>query len=267
MLKKSLGLVSGAALVMMLTYGCSSEENNPVAGGDSGTTPTGDSGPKKDTGTTPPVDGGDTACEPGDVSGFEPSWKTPAPFAQGACSNTQVDALMCQFDSSADQTACAALVKDKANEACQKCMFTPSSAAKLGPIVITGNLGSINIAGCIANAEGDTTDQGCGAKTQAADQCGDEACEANCPIDDSDDGESLAARNECTTAAATSVCQEFATGAQCADSLLEAGGAAEECNAGSDFLERATALAKLFCAGGTGDGGTDAPADAPADGG
>lgn len=206
----------------------------------------------------------DEDCPPPiNISGFEPTWKAPAPFARGVCTNAQVDALMCQFDMGADQAACAALVKDKANEDCQKCMFTPSSAARLGPIVITGNLGSINLAGCVANAEGNTTDQGCGAKLQAADQCSDEACEANMPCD-YDDGESSDA-GTCTEIAARTVCASYATAAACADALLAPGGVAAVCDEGDDFLARATALAKLFCTGGSADASTDVTdaADAP----
>src|SRR4029079_14639443 len=55
-------------------------------------------------------------CPTPDIRDFTPSWKAPAPFHQGKCSATQVEALAsCNFDDSADQTACAAVVKDPAN--------------------------------------------------------------------------------------------------------------------------------------------------------
>jgi hypothetical protein len=265
MLKMSLGLVSSAALVMMLTYGCSSDSSTtpPATDGGGGGS---DSGGGKDTGKPQPDTGTPDECKPGDVADFTPSFKTPAPFSQKKCSNAQVDALLCLFDANADQETCTKLVDDPANDDCFKCIYTASSSKELGPVIITGSLGSLNIAGCVARAEGDVTDKGCGAKVQAADQCGDEACDANCPVPENDDA-ALDARNKCTEDASTTVCQEFSDAAKCAEALLQEGGAAEECAQGQDFLERANAIAKLFCAGGVSTDGGDGSTDAKADGG
>lgn len=197
---------------------------------------------KKDT-STPPVD----VCEPGSISGFTPTWKVPAPFHASSCTTTQVDTLMCLFDSAADPTACDTAVKAAANQTCFNCIFTQSTATAPGPVIITGSLGSINLAGCIARASGNVTSTGCGAKVQAADQCGDAACEANCPIDDTDNGESLDARNQCTTDAASTVCATYDADSLCAEDLLLPDGGAAACAQGTDFLSRATAIAKLFC--------------------
>jgi hypothetical protein len=101
---------------------------------------------KKDASTPPPVDG----CEPGSVSSFTPTWKAPATPHSSQCTATQVDTLLCLFDASANQTTCQTAVDDPANDTCFKCIYTASTAAKLGPVVITGSLGSLNIAGCIA---------------------------------------------------------------------------------------------------------------------
>jgi hypothetical protein len=260
MFKLSLGLVSGAALLMLLTYGCSSSDNPSTPATDAGQSPTDGSKPKEaggdqvDTGIDQPE------CSPGDVKDFKASWKAPAAFHQGKCTDTQVDALVsCNFDSSADQTTCEKVLKDAANKDCNNCLFVASTAAKLGPVVITGNVGHLNIAGCIANFENDTSASSCGAKYQAAGDCGNEACDTNCT---GDDAAALKAKNACIQKALTTVCQDFASAADCANALLDTGGAAEACNAGSSFEEAAAALGKLWCSGAPQDGGAkDAAAD------
>ncbi len=267
MLKMSLGLASSAALLMMLANGCSSSET-PVGGGDSGTTPASDASTKKD-GTTGTSDGGTTeTCSPGDVASFKPTWKVPAAFGTKKCTDLQIEALMCAIDDNADQATCDKASKDAANKDCLACIYTPSSAKNPGPLMVStsGGVISLNIAGCIANSEGKTTAADCGAKVQAADQCADEACEANCPTDTT---EGFKAFQACTEAALSGGCESFSTDAACAEDLTKAGGAAEKCLEGTGFLERATNLATLFCGGGTAttDGGTDAAKDSPTEGG
>lgn len=267
MLKKSLGLVSGAALMFVFAYGCSSSETTPAAGTDGGNTPT-EAG-KKETGTTPDPDtdgGGGGDCKPGDVASFEPTWKAPVP-PSAKCTQAQIDALLdCLLDENADQTACKTITADKNNKDCGACLLTPSSAAKYGPVISADGLVSVNLAGCIAIKEGDLSANGCGAKFQALNQCGDEACAANCPVTDD---ASFAAYQKCTQAAEAGACSKFAGDAACIDDLVKEGGAAEDCDlqsAGS-FIDNAKKYAGIFCGGATSDGGTDAPADAPTEGG
>lgn len=266
MLKKSLGLVSGAALIFVFAYGCSSSESNP-------TTPATDSGtgsetskPKTDSGPDPVDDSGGGACAPGDVSTFEPTWKAPAGMAQAKCTETQVNALLdCQLDENADAAACKALAADKNNQTCGTCLLTNSSAAKYGPLISGEGVISINYAGCIALKDNNVTADGCGAKYQALGQCSTEACATNCPV--SDDA-SFAAYQKCAQKAEEgAACSKFAGDAACVDDLVKAGGAAEDCDiSGGDFISNAKKYGIMFCAGLTGDGGTDAATDAPADG-
>ena len=168
--------------------------------------------------------------------------------------------VSCNFDDTADQTTCDKVLKDAANKDCNNCLFVASTAKALGPVVISGNIGSLNIAGCIANSEGDTTKDGCGAKYQAANDCADESC-VNC---DDSDAAALKAKNACIQKALTSTCQDQATAADCANALLDTGGKAEQCNGGNSFEEAAAILGKLWCSGAAPvDGG---PKDAAADG-
>jgi hypothetical protein len=210
---------------------------------DSGAVTAKDAGGKKDAAKPPPTTPSDV-CAPGSVSSFSPSWKAPAAFHQGKCTTTQVDALVsCNFDDTADPTTCDQVLKDAANANCNNCLFTASTSSKLGPVVITGNVGSLNIAGCIADSQGNTTTSGCGAKYQAANDCADESCAA---CDDST-AAALTEKNQCIQDALTSECQSYATDADCANALLDVGGAAEPCNQGNTFEEAAAAIGKLFC--------------------
>lgn len=209
---------------------------------DGGTTEETDSGKKPKDSGAPPV----TACAPGDVSSFTPTWKAPAVLHAGACAPTQITTLIdCFFNASASQTTCDAFQKAAANQSCIKCAATADSAPALGPMVVSADsLVTLNIAGCIARTANQMTATGCGAKVQALGQCTDEACNANCPVPDGDD-QALQDRNQCQTDAESSACQSFATDAQCADALLQ--GAAAPCNAGSTFEDLASALTTLFC--------------------
>jgi hypothetical protein len=237
-------------------FGDGGPEGGPgsvVAGDDSGiskkdaSTKKDSGGSTKDTGTGD-FDSGDpvTGCAPGDVSSFSPSWKGPTTFHQAKCTALQVETLMaCNFDDTADPTMCKAALADAGNTNCENCLFTDSTASKLGPVVIEGSVGSINVAGCIANSQGNTTSTGCGAKYQAANQCADEACNANCP---GDTQAALTERNQCVQDALAGDCSSYATDAKCADTLLDTGGVAEQCNQGATFLDLATAIGKLFCA-------------------
>ncbi len=217
--------------------------------------------------TTPaPVEEPSESCGVPDVLDFTPSFKTPAPFNQGKCSDAQADALLCLFDAAADQAACSKLVDDPSNDDCFKCIYTASSSKELGPVIITGSLGSLNIAGCIARVSSDVTDQGCGAKVQAFDQCVDEACNANMPCPESE-GDALEARKACEQTAGTTVCASFAAAAHCADVLIADGGAAHVCAETGDFVADAKRLAHFFCGGIVVDGGADGMVDAGADGG
>lgn len=265
MLKKSLGLVSGAALMFVFAYGCSSSSSTDTTGTDGGSGSDGGKtdGSTKTDGATPVDDGGGSSCAPGDVSSFAPKFTPPTGFNQKICSDTQVDAILdCIFNDTADQATCKKLLADKANEPCQNCLITPSSAKTFGPLIENGNIASLNIAGCIANAEGNKTATGCGAKYQAARDCADAACADNCQGSDS---AALKALQACETQALSGDCKKYADDANCADALLNTGGAAEACNAGNTFEEAAAALGKMFCGGGTAtDGGAS---DAPTDGG
>jgi hypothetical protein len=200
---------------------------------------------------TPPPPG----CELPEVPDFTPSWKQPAPFLQAKCAATQIEALAsCNFDDTADQTTCANVLKDPANKDCNNCLFTASTAKALGPVVINGNIGSLNVAGCLANFEADHGVTSCGAKYQAAYDCADLSCSAT-----SISSECLPpSKNSCISKALETSCAAQAAEAKCADSLLAPNGIAHACNTdGLKFVEAVIQLGVLFCAGPPPDAGSN----------
>lgn len=190
-------------------------------------------------------DANTTTCAPGDVSTFSPQWHPPAAHST-VCSAQQVtDILTCIFDGNANQTFCDSVNNNTANQPCANCLLTPDTAPSYGPIVITGQIGSLNTAGCIAVKTGNTTSSGCGAKYAAARQCADAACSDNCPGSDS---VALQELQQCETDALGGDCSTYASAADsCATPLLAPDGGAAACSLGSTFLDAAINMGKIFC--------------------
>jgi hypothetical protein len=264
MLSRSLALF--AVFSLAAAAACSDSRNGgflpdgggPEAGGikakgDGGSTtdPEDDGGSAVDSGKKkPPVDSGDpptTSCTPGSVSGFTPQWTPPTTLHQGTCSPTQVSTLLdCLLNASASKSTCDAFQQAPANKDCQTCAISPSTAASLGPLVVSeDNLLTLNIAGCIARTANQMTSTGCGAKVQSVAQCADAACTANCPVPDGD-SKALADRNECQTAAESGACASYQTDADtCSQPLLQ--GVSAACDNGASFEDLANSIVTLFC--------------------
>lgn len=205
-----------------------------------------DGGSKKKDASAPPFDDDAGTCAPDDVSSYVPQWKPP--LRSTVCTAQKVTDLMtCVFDINANATTCDPITKDPANQPCMDCLLTPSSKSSLGAVVIEGNIGTLNIPGCVALATANTTASGCGAKLQASDGCKSAACSANCPITDD---ASVQALEACEADVATNDCSTYAASADaCSKPLLAAGGAAANCAFGSStFLDKAIAFGKMFCA-------------------
>ena len=248
MFKKALVFAS----LGIVALACSSTVTLP-AGGDEGGA--GDGGVKKDSG---PMSDGMVinTCMPGDVSTFMPSWKPPTPFNQARCTNTQINAFVDCLNGKPDAATCKTFTGDAANKSCLQCADTPATAAKYGPLVSGTVTIQVNVSGCIANATGDTSATGCGAKVLANSQCEQAACEANCPVSASDTGAEFMALLACQTKSDTSSCKTFAAAATCSDALVGDGGVANKCDlVGASFAENAVQMIKLFCGGAAGDAG------------
>ena len=265
-LNKVFSVASMAALVGGISLACSSTvtvpnvdlgDSGPGAGDsgkivvkDSGATP-GDSA-TKETGTTV------AACMPGDVSAFAFKAKPPAAANQGVCTTTQISRFIpdCIDPATATKMTCAPFNTGLGLK-CQQCLLTPVAAPKYGALIEYKGYVSLNVAGCISAAEGDTTGSMlCGSKVLARDQCQTLACGTNCPTGDADQTVAdmqLKALEACQTIADDTGggCNKYAVAAQCADALQDAGGAAAQCVSGTTFQDEFNAIGAVFC-GGTG---------------
>lgn len=218
-----------------------SEEDDAAVEEDDASVVSSDAG-KKDSAVITPV------CAPGSLTGFAPSWKTPAPLHQNKCTAANVAlAVQCVFDSTANQTTCQTFTQAAANKPCMDCIFTDSTATAPGPITVdaTTGVGSINVAACIARLTNDVSATSCAAKLAADVQCSAYACEPNCP---GSDQASLDALAQCESDAYAGGCSTYDSAAACADSLVAPGGTAAACADGTTFTDRATKVATLFCA-------------------
>ena len=125
-------------------------------------------------------DASEPACPPAPVASFTPSWKKPNASTSGACSSAQIATYYDACLGPASNTGgCAAFAANSAdNQTCASCLGTNDTATQYGPVVWHDNLlfYTTNIAGCIADKQGDTSDTGCGAAYQAVVTCKQQAC-------------------------------------------------------------------------------------------
>src|SRR4029077_723199 len=77
-----------------------------------------------------------------------------------------------------DAATCTAFIQ--ANGSCASCLQSKETDAEYGPVIwhASNKYYTMNIAGCIANTENDTSASGCGAAYQAVLECKETACSA-----------------------------------------------------------------------------------------
>lgn len=211
-------------------------------------------------GTIPVVDSGPPpACAPGALNNFTPKWHPPRAKTT-ACTKAQIDSYRQCLDDAAgppmryNPASCAPwLSPSMTDQSCLSCLQSNESDDQYGPLVLLANDTLLNVAGCLAMAEGKLDGSGCGGSLQVDEECGRAACLASCPISDEP---GAVAEVACEKAAnqSTGVCATYATSAQCAGRLLQAdaGASAAElqclgggANATSDAVFEGVALA--FC--------------------
>jgi hypothetical protein len=203
----------------------------------------------------PPVcdnpDGG--VCAPQSTTDFVPTWVPPA-APQVACTAQQLNDLIDDcLGPNATVDACSAIQTSAANEACNACMITPSTASAWGPLVLyaTASLYILNVGGCIAQLS--PCQQPCAAAFEAANECEVASCSApSCPA-------TTANFTTCEDEAVGCEClNEYNAASQCAQSL-EFGAAGTCVLSASSFLDGLRTFGPIFCGGGPVDGGaTDA---------
>jgi len=177
-------------------------------------------------------------------AGFTPTFTT-ASFNQHKCTTAQVDAILgCLVGPNPDDAACNLILGDKANAACFGCLWAKGPTFSPGPLVaFPKNAIELNVGGCIANAQGNTSASGCGAKVAFATACK----HAVCPLSDACVAANPSFYAACTQAAEATVCASFVNDAKCADGLAGTGGTLATCLAKGTLLDVSSAIGKLFC--------------------
>lgn len=182
---KGMTIAAASALVVAMSYGCSSTTTIITDDGGTGT----DSGPgvdagKKDTGGggMDANNGGDTGpmpgqCTPGDVSSFNPTYIPAIKPAMQCSTQVLTDFFTACIDPGATGTTCQTW--QKANTSCNSCIITDSTAASWGPLVQIGN-SLKNFAGTYLNISGCYEAQGvptsCAQNIQFGLMCDAAAC-------------------------------------------------------------------------------------------
>ncbi len=206
-------------------------------------------------GTEPTIDSGaPAACAPG-VLPFTPKWHAPRAKST-ACTKVQIDAYRQCLDDSAsalNPPSCASFTTSvsAADQSCLTCLQSNESDATYGPLIHLPTETLLNVAGCIALAEGKTDGSGCGGALSAEEQCDRTQCLPVCPTATASE---LATEQACEKAADTGACATYEKPAECAGAIEEsdAGAAGQNCfglpSGSGDAVFEAVAMA--FCGGG-----------------
>jgi hypothetical protein len=208
-------------------------------------------------GSLPVIDSGPApACAPGNVSSFKPTWHPPRTPVK-VCTRAQIVSYEECLDESAtvyDPTACAEWTGtlSSVDQGCLNCLQSNESEDEYGPLVFLPTETLVNVAGCIALAEGKSDGTGCGGALSADQECDRAACLPTCPTQTSSQVETEGA---CESLADQGACQTYATPAGCAGAieLGDAGTPAEQSCFGFP-TGTSTAIfeqvAAAFCSGG-----------------
>ena len=206
-------------------------------------------------GTEPAIDSGTLAvCAPGALP-FTPKWHAPRAKST-ACTKVQIDSYRQCLDDSAgtlNPPSCAEWTSSisSADQSCLSCLESSESDATYGPLVRLPTETLVNVAGCIALAEGKTDGSGCGGALSAEEECDRTQCLPVCPTVTPSE---LANEQACEKAADLGACATYEKPAECAGAIeqSDAGAAGQSCfglpsGSGDAVLE---AVAMAFCGGG-----------------
>jgi hypothetical protein len=213
-------------------------------------------------GAVPAVDdaGAPAVCAPGAVTSFSPTWHPPRPKST-SCDATQIGSyIQCLTDSQTtlNPASCAEWngALSSADLACLGCLRSNEGDPSYGPLVFLPTELLINLAGCIALAEGKADGSGCGGALQADEECQRAACLPSCPTGTS---AQAVAEQSCETqanalpgdASTGGVCAAYVQAAECAGAIaaLDAGtpGAKACFGANAGVNAELTAVALAFC--------------------
>jgi hypothetical protein len=147
-----------------------------------------------------------TICDPQSIAGFKPTWTPPETWKQTACAAAQISGFYAAcLTPPIDETTCKAYVA--ANSTCSACLQTEDTAPTSGAIVWHEHdaYWTVNVAGCLARATGDSSATGCGGSYSAAIACRQASCNA-----------CWAGQGTTTTFAEFSMCEQQAGESTCA---------------------------------------------------
>ena len=244
-------LVTVSALAAASSIACGSSGDGSlfqeVPDASDAATPIYDAGTLSDDDANDGATGDAGPCDPVAASATPPPWTPPRPFASGACAAADFDAF---FDACLatpiDPAKCTAYKASSGT--CAACLESQETDANLGPVIWHSGHAyfTLNLAGCIANAEKNVSATGCGAVYQAAIGCKQNACES-CFTK----GSSFAQFSACESAAGRTVCSNSnaALKTSCADALHDAGSPATACLPPATTTTRNAykQIAPLFC--------------------
>jgi hypothetical protein len=238
------------AVALVALAGCSSSDDGSTF------TVVPDAGPQADLDAGGTFQVGDSAdgsapaalCKPAASSSFTPTWQKPTAFAQGACSTAQIDGFYTAcLAPPIDAATCTAFVS--ANGACATCISSQETDAQGGPVIwhASNRYYTMNIPGCIANMDHDTSATGCGAAYQAVLQCKEAAC-STCFASQNGSFSNFSA---CEAQAGQGSCQKYGTALYntCDAALHDAGSPIAACippstSTAKDVYDR---IAPMFC--------------------
>lgn len=172
-------------------------------------------------------DGPPGPCDPAaSVEPWDGTWQPPHALHRGVCTPQDASAIASCF---IDAQSCDVAV----SAACHDCALSSPQSGESAPLQ-TDEQGvpvGLNIAGCVAQLDGDPSEAGCGPKVEAYLDCVDQACAA-CTDPDLLPG--------CRDDADATTCSAAAAAADCAIPYLS------QCT-GDTLLDTAFDLIAIFC--------------------
>ena len=151
-------------------------------------------------------------CHPEAIDWWAPRWVPPAQPSPGACTVAQIDEHYAACDGPESSIAACQKLKVPANQTCLQCLISDPADPQYGAVVFDRHeqFTSVNLPGCIALVDGDTSAKGCGANRQLAFSCIEASCATACSIN-----RSRLAWETCQQEAALTRCRKYVDAASC----------------------------------------------------
>jgi len=239
-----------------LVYGCSSSSAGGADAGSDGSTsdvvhrdvhpPPADDFDSGNDGST------STCPTPADISSWKPSAFIPPKTSPGACSAsdfTGYDAA-CLEATTSSSAGCTSF--QMANPACNACLNSNSTDATWGPLVNWSGVVDINLGGCLQLVA--PSEAACALAAETADACPHVACDAVCPVTQSN-ASSFSEWQQCARQASADACVPFISQSSCLATDEAAADTVCDVSPSATFDALFLQIAPIFCGGGDGGSG------------